>query len=158
MDAKLARARGAWRGRRALYLTPAGYTAGPGTMTDAILSAAGLTNAAAAPGFQAVPLEALVQHPPEAVVVAFFDARHLSHWAVGRRPILQRLVRERTIAMVPSDLSLCPAWFSADAALRIAAAASARPGDVALGSPSRTSSSKEIWSFSRTGESSRPER
>jgi iron complex transport system substrate-binding protein len=124
MDAKLARAKGAWQGRRALYLTPDGYTAGPGTMTDAILSAAGLTNAAAAPGFQAVPLEALVQHPPEAVVLAFFDAQHMSHWAVGRRPVLQRLVQGRTIATPPSDLSLCPAWFSADAALRIAAAAS----------------------------------
>ena len=123
MDAKLARAKGAWGGRRALYLTPDGYTAGQGTMTDAILSAAGLTNAAAAPGFQAVPLEAMVQHPPDAVVLAFFDARHVSRWSMGRRPILQRLVRDRTIATLPSDLLLCPAWFSADAALRIAAAA-----------------------------------
>jgi iron complex transport system substrate-binding protein len=122
MDAKLDRARGAWRGRRALYLTPDDYTAGPGTMTDAILSAAGLTNAAAAPGFQAVPLEALVQHPPQTVVLAFYDAQHMSHWAVGRRPILQQLVRERTIATLSGDLLLCPAWFSADAALRIAAA------------------------------------
>lgn len=126
MDAKLARARGAWKGRRALYLTPAGYTAGPGTMTDAILAAAGLTNAASTPGFQAVPLESLVQHPPEAVVLAFFDPQHVGHWAVGRRPILQRLVRGRTIATLSGDLSLCPAWFSADAALRIAD--NARPG------------------------------
>jgi iron complex transport system substrate-binding protein len=156
MDAKLDRARGAWRGRRALYLTPDDYTAGPGTMTDAILSAAGLTNAAAAPGFQAVPLEALVQHPPQTVVLAFHDAQHMSHWAVGRRPILQQLVRERTIATLPGDLSLCPAWFSADAALRIAAAARARPGEVAPGSPSRTRSSNESWSFSRFGKSSGP--
>jgi iron complex transport system substrate-binding protein len=123
MDAKLARAKDAWGGRRALYLTPDGYTAGQGTMTDAILSAAGLTNAAAAPGFQAVPLEAMVQHPPDAVVLAFFDARHMSRWSVGRRPILQRLVQGHTIATLPSDLLLCPAWFSADAALRIATAA-----------------------------------
>ncbi len=123
MDLKLARAKGAWGGRRALYLTPDDYTSGPGTMTDAILSAAGLTNAVSAPGFSAVPLEALVQHPPDAVVLAFFDPTHVSHWAVGRRPLVQRLIRGRTIATLSGDLMLCPAWFSADAALRIADAA-----------------------------------
>lgn len=143
MDAELARAKGAWKGKRALYLTPDGYTAGPGTMTDAVLTAAGLTNAASAPGFQAVPLEKLVQHPPEAVVLAFFDPQHMSHWAVGRRPILQRLVRGRTIATLPGDLSLCPAWFSADAALRIAEGAGAPSGEVVTGSPKRRRSSKE---------------
>jgi iron complex transport system substrate-binding protein len=120
MDAKLARASGAWGGRRALYLTPDGYTAGAGTMTDAILKAAGLTNAAPGPGFAAVPLEALVRRPPDAVVLAFFDPDHMSHWAMGRRPLVRQLVKGRTIATLSGDLMLCPAWFSADAALRIA--------------------------------------
>jgi iron complex transport system substrate-binding protein len=126
MDAKLARAKGAWRGRRALYLTPDGYTAGKGTMTDAILSAAGLTNAVTTPGFSAVPLETLVQSPPDAVVMAFFDPEHVGHWAMGRRPIVRKLVETRTVSTLTGDLMRCPAWFSADASLRIADAAGPR--------------------------------
>ena len=126
MDAKLAQARGAWGGRRALYLTSYAYTAGPGTMVDAILTAAGLTNAASAPGYSAVPLERLTLHPPDAVVLAFFDPQHLGRWAVGRRPLFRRLTEGRAIASLGGDVLLCPAWYSADAAVQIAAAARAR--------------------------------
>src|SRR5580658_3339991 len=45
MDAKLAQSRGAWAGARALYLTPGGFTAGPGTLVGAMMSAAGLVSA-----------------------------------------------------------------------------------------------------------------
>lgn len=127
MDAKLARAKGAWGGKRALYLTPAGYTSGAGTMTDAMLKAAGLTNATTAPGFQAVPLEKLALNPPEAVVLAFFDAEHMSRWSAGRRPLVQRLIKDRTIASLTGAELLCSAWFSADASLRIANLAPRRP-------------------------------
>src|SRR5690606_37559150 len=64
MDARLARAEGAWGGRRALYLTPGGVTAGPGTLVDAILRAAGITNAERRPGYRTVSLEELALHPP----------------------------------------------------------------------------------------------
>jgi iron complex transport system substrate-binding protein len=126
MDAKLARARGAWGGRRALYLTPYAYTAGPGTMVNAILRAAGLTNAASAPGYSAVPLERLTLDPPDAVVLAFFDPQHEGRWAVGRRPLFKRLTKGRVIARLGGDVLLCPAWYSADAAVEIAAAARVR--------------------------------
>jgi iron complex transport system substrate-binding protein len=126
MDAKLARAKGAWGGRRVLYLTSSAYTAGRGTMVDAMLSAAGLTNAAIAPGYSPVPLERLTLHPPDAVVLAFFDPRHEGRWAVGRRPLFRRLTQGRVIARLGGDVLLCPAWYSADAALQIAAAAPGR--------------------------------
>jgi iron complex transport system substrate-binding protein len=123
MDADLARARGAWAGRRALYLTPGGYTSGPGTLTDAILTAAGLTNAARRPGYSPVPLETLALAPPDALVLGFFDPAHVGGWSVGRRPLVQRLARDHAIAAIPSDLQLCPAWFAGKAALAIAAQA-----------------------------------
>jgi iron complex transport system substrate-binding protein len=41
MDGQIARSRGAWGGRGAIYLTPAGFTAGPQTLIDAVLTAAG---------------------------------------------------------------------------------------------------------------------
>jgi iron complex transport system substrate-binding protein len=123
MDAKLGYARGAWRGRKALYLTPSGYTAGPGTLVDQMLRAAGLTNAATAPGYSAVPLETLALDPPDALVLAFFDPGHMGRWYVGRRPLVRRLARSRTIATLSGDELRCPAWFAADAVVRIAAAA-----------------------------------
>ena len=123
MDAKLAKAKGAWGGRSALYLTPDLYTAGRGTMVDAILTSAGLTNAASAPGYDAVPLERLVLDPPDAVVLAFFDPRHTNRWAVGRRPLVRRIVEGRAIARLGGDVLLCPAWYSADAVAEIAASA-----------------------------------
>ena len=48
MDGQLAAAAGAWRGRRALYLTPGGFTAGRATLVGAMMRAAGMTDAAAA--------------------------------------------------------------------------------------------------------------
>lgn len=127
MDAALARASGAWASRPALYLTPSGFTAGPGTLSDAMLRAAGLTNSIKRSGYQPVPLEKLALSPPPAVVLGFFDPTHVSHWYVGRRPLVQELARTRAIASVPSDLLLCPAWFTAEAVSRIAAGASRRP-------------------------------
>jgi iron complex transport system substrate-binding protein len=73
MDRRLVRAAGAWKGRSALYLTPSGYTAGPGTLPDGILRAAGLTNVERRPGYNEVPLERFVLTPPDALVMAFFD-------------------------------------------------------------------------------------
>ncbi|MEO8114663.1 MAG: ABC transporter substrate-binding protein, partial [Phenylobacterium sp.] len=59
MDARLARAAGAWKGKQALYLTPSGVTAGRGTLVDAVLRAAGMSNAETRGGFQTVSLEGL---------------------------------------------------------------------------------------------------
>ncbi|MGH1559247.1 ABC transporter substrate-binding protein [Caulobacter segnis] len=60
MDAQLARSGGAGKGRPALYLTPGGYTAGSGTLIDAMLKSAGYANANTAPYFAPVSLERMV--------------------------------------------------------------------------------------------------
>lgn len=118
MDRRLARAAGAWKGKSALYLTPSGFTAGPGTLADGILRAAGLVNAERRPGYNEVPLERFVLDPPEAVVLAFFDTPTYasSSWAPGRHALMQERLRERAVASLPGRMIACANWGAAEAA------------------------------------------
>lgn len=119
MDARLAAAGHAWRGAPALYVTPSGFTAGAGTLTDAVLSAAGLRNLAQ-PGFAPVSLERLVLAPPALFVKAFYEAVRSDRRGPGRSAVLSRMMRGRTAAALPGSLMSCPAWFAAEAAGRLA--------------------------------------
>src|SRR5207249_9317723 len=125
MDSQLAASRGVWRGAGALYLTPSGYTAGQGTLIDAMLRAAGLNNLARGPGFQPVSLERLALTPPAALVQGFFDnvVDAFQRWSPGRQEVVRRLARERTIVSLPGAILGCPAWFAADGTLALARAA-----------------------------------
>jgi iron complex transport system substrate-binding protein len=125
MDGQLARAAGAWKGARALYLTPGGLTAGPGTLVDAALRAAGLTNAEARGGYRTISLERLALEPPQAVVLGFFDTFQLAgdSWGAGRHAVLRKVVRTRAIASLPGAMLGCPDWGAAEAAELLAARA-----------------------------------
>jgi iron complex transport system substrate-binding protein len=118
MDVQLARAAGAWGGVSALYLTPGGISAGPGTLVDAVLRSAGMTNAETRPGYQVISLEQLALRPPHRVVLGFFDTFQLSgeSWGVGRHQVLQRAVRGRVAASLPGSTLGCPDWTAAEAA------------------------------------------
>lgn len=124
MDADLARAKGAGRGRAAFYLTPGGYTAGPNTMIDAMLRAAGFTNASTQPYFSPAPLESLVLNPPKAVVLGFFDLTRAGadRWGPGRHAALRQATRGRVVASLPGAMLGCSAWFAADGARVLAEA------------------------------------
>ena len=100
MDAELAAAKGAWGGRRALYLTPGGLTAGSGTLVGAMMRSAGMTDAASSPGFASAPLESLVLHPPDAVVLGFFDHASSStqHWSLAGNAAVKAALRGRVAA------------------------------------------------------------
>ena len=125
MDIDLARASGAGRARAAFYLTPGGYTAGPNTMIDAMLRAAGFTNASTQPYFSPAPLEQLVLRPPKAVVLGFFDLTRAGadRWGPGRHMALRRATSGRVIAALPGAMLGCSAWFAADGARVLAEAA-----------------------------------
>lgn len=125
MDARLRRAAGAWAGARALYLTPGGATAGPGTLIDAVLRAAGMTNAEMRPGFQTVSLEGLALNRPPALVLGFFDTFQLAgdSWGLGRHRILRTAAREHAVASLPGALLGCPDWSAAEAAELLASRA-----------------------------------
>lgn len=125
MDARLDRARGAWKGAPALYFTPSGFTTGPGSLVDAMLRAAGMTNLATGSTWKPIPLERLVMHPPQAFVLGFFDtfAVAMQRWGPGRHSALKARLPGRTVASLPSAILGCPAWFAADGPELLARAA-----------------------------------
>ena len=125
MDAQLAASKGAWGGQSALYLTPSGFTAGEGTLINAVLAAAGLRSAPGRPGYAPVSLERLAMEPPARMVLGFFDdfTKAMERWGPGRHRVLDRLAGERTIGSLPGAIAGCPGWFAADGALALAKAA-----------------------------------
>jgi iron complex transport system substrate-binding protein len=107
--------------RMALYLTAGGFTAGKGTLMDAILAAAGLGNAAAKPFFAPVSVERIALFPPARFVLGFFDQPRGDWRGPGRHPVVQRAAKGRIAARLPSAALTCPAWFAADAAAMLKA-------------------------------------
>jgi iron complex transport system substrate-binding protein len=107
--------------RTALYLTAGGFTAGKGTLMDAILAAAGLGNAAGKPFFAPVSVERIALFPPARFVLGFFDQPRGDWRGPGRHPVVQRAANGRIAARLPSAALTCPAWFAADAAAMLKA-------------------------------------
>ncbi|WP_370650161.1 ABC transporter substrate-binding protein [Brevundimonas sp.] len=109
--------------RSALYLTAGGFTAGKGTLVDAILKAAGYTNAAAGPFFAPVSVERIALFPPTRFVLGFFDQARGDWRGPGRHPVVRRAASGRVAARLPAAALTCPAWFAADAAAMLKAGA-----------------------------------
>lgn len=123
MNSQLAGAKDAWRGRGGLYLSDGAYTAGKGTLIDAVLRASGLTNLAARPGYQPAPLERVMLNPPDVIVFGRFEAQGRGRWSPVRGETLARAVGGVRRVELPGALLGCPAWFAGEAAARLAAAA-----------------------------------
>jgi iron complex transport system substrate-binding protein len=98
---------------RALVWEPRGLTAGPGTLMDAVLRAAGLNNAAEG---GPVSLEALLRHPPDVLVVQTVAAYPSLATALLDHPALVGLPRRE----IPPALTICAGPFSAEAAAMLA--------------------------------------
>jgi iron complex transport system substrate-binding protein len=125
MDARLEAAAPLAHGSRrsALYLTAGGFTAGRGTLVDAILRAAGLVNTAAIRGFAPVSVERIALAPPARIVLGFFDQSRGDWRGPGRHPVVRAAARDRVVARLPAASLTCPAWFAADAAVMLKAGA-----------------------------------
>jgi iron complex transport system substrate-binding protein len=124
MDRQLAEAGQRPSGKTVAYLTPGGATAGPGTLVDAMLQAAGLKNAEAGPGYRTLSVERLALQPPEALVLGFFDAFSLERaWWSPARSAPMLAARGRAMASLPGAVLSCPAWFASDGAVTLARAA-----------------------------------
>lgn len=96
-------------GVRALVWEPRGLTAGPGTLMDAVLHAAGMTNASDG---SRVSLEALLRHPPDLLVVPTAAAYPSLATSLLDHPALAGLPRRA----IPPALTICAGPFSAAAA------------------------------------------
>lgn len=118
MQARLAQASSSGAGpSSAMYLTPGGFTAGSGTLVDAILKAAGFSNLAGSPGYAPVSIERVALSPPRRFILGFFDLFRSDWRGPGRHPVVQRAANGRVAARLPAAALTCPAWFAADAAV-----------------------------------------
>ena len=108
----------------ALIYQVGGSVSGPGSLADAILTAAGLRNMSAAyrlsRGGQ-VPLESLVAKPPDLLVLASQEDEYRSALADNlRHPIIRRLRERGAFIELPWRLWLCGTPHIADAIERLA--------------------------------------
>ncbi len=113
MDATLAALPHPTRTVQALVWEPRGLTEGPGTLMDAVLRAAGLSNASHG---GRVGLEALLRHPPDLLVLPAAPTYPSLATALLQHPALADLPR-RTL---PPALTICAGPFSAEAAAMLA--------------------------------------
>ncbi|MCY3595964.1 MAG: ABC transporter substrate-binding protein [Rhodospirillales bacterium] len=125
MKARLAAIAAAPGGARALYMTPAGVTAGPGTLIHDILAAAGLRNFQQAPGWHPIPLERLAYAQPDLVAAGFFDAMtgFTGAWSSARHPVARRQLGGQDVVFLEGAWIACGGWFVMDAVEALA-----RPG------------------------------
>ena len=123
MDARLQRARVHTPGTRALYVTPAGFTAGPGTLVHHLFTAAGLDNFQSLPGWRPIPLEGLAYETPDVIAEATFGtgANHDDAWTPFRHPVARRAIRSLPVAALDGATTSCGGWFLADAVAALAA-------------------------------------
>ena len=123
MDARLRAARVHSPGTRALYVTPAGYTAGPETLVHGLLTAAELDNFERRPGWHPIPLEHLAYETPDVVAAATFGdgTNHDDAWTAYRHPVTRRAMRSVPTTVVDGATTACGGWFLADAVTALAA-------------------------------------
>lgn len=113
---------------RAAYITPGGITAGQNTFVNDIIKQAGFTSFAEEInliGWQPLPLEALIQNPPDVIIGSFFDMKklHVSNWSLSRHHRIQKMIDSIPSILVPGRYLSCNGIFSADAAEYIQSAA-----------------------------------
>jgi len=112
-------------GPRALYVSPGGGGAGADTYVDEVLSLAGFRNLQADLGYvgwSRVPLEELVETPPDVIVMSFFETTDPSLLdSFSRHPLFRRMVDRTPIISVPAASWVCAGPYMLDAAEQLAA-------------------------------------
>jgi iron complex transport system substrate-binding protein len=125
MDARLAAIEREGPTVRALVYEPGGHTAGAGTLTHELLTAAGLHNMAQdlmSGSYGALPLELVISSPPDLLIVDNAYPEQTSRaQSLLRHPALRALEGRTSVRTIPSRLWLCPGPWIAEAAERLAA-------------------------------------
>lgn len=119
LEQKLTNSEG--RKLRAAYIAPGGVTAGKNTFVNDIIKLAGLASLSeefGLVGWQTLPLEALVQHPPDIIIGSFFNQEniHVSHWSLSRHDRVRNMLDSIPTIFVPGRYLSCNGIFSVDAA------------------------------------------
>ncbi|HYC06046.1 MAG TPA: ABC transporter substrate-binding protein [Azospirillaceae bacterium] len=129
MDGRLAEAADAARGSArptALTFAPGGFTAGGGTLSAAVMEAAGLSNYAAGKGLQGygyLPVESVAEAPPDLLVAdTDQEARPSLAGRLLSHPALDRAVPAGSRLKMEPGLVTCGGPFTAEAVTRLAEA------------------------------------
>jgi len=103
--------------REVLYMTPAGVTAGEGTLVHELFVAAGLRNFQDRPGWNPLPLERLAYDRPDLIAAAFFESQtnHVDNWSAARHPVAQAQLLELPVVPLEGAWTSCGGWFLIDA-------------------------------------------
>ena len=103
--------------REVLYMTPAGVTAGEGTLVHELFVAAGLENFQDRPGWNPLPLERLAYDRPDLIAAAFFESKtnHVDNWSAARHPVARAQLRELPVVPLEGAWTSCGGWFLIDA-------------------------------------------
>jgi len=109
---------------RTAYIAPGGITAGKNTFVDNIIKLAGLLPVAeqfGLNGWQPLPLEALIQKPPDLIITSFFnqDDIHISGWSLTRHHRIRKMLDTIPTIMVPGRYLSCNGSFTVEAAAYI---------------------------------------
>ena len=110
--------------REVLYMTPAGVTAGEGTLVHELFVAAGLENFQDRPGWNPLPLERLAYDQPDLIAAAFFESKtnHVDNWSAARHPVARAQLRELPVVALEGSWTSCGGWFLLDAVEALATA------------------------------------
>ena len=110
--------------REVLYMTPAGVTAGEGTLVHELFVAAGLENFQDRPGWNPLPLERLAYERPDLIAAAFFESQtnHVDNWSAARHPVAQAQLLELPVVPLEGAWTSCGGWFLIDAVEALAQA------------------------------------
>jgi len=110
---------------RALYVVPGGGGAGADTFIDEVIRLGGFENLQAELGFAGwgrIPLERLIENPPDVIIMTFFDTSDPSLLdGFGRHPRFRELIETTPIITVPAAPWLCAGPYLLDAAEYLAA-------------------------------------
>lgn len=110
--------------RLALYQTPGGYSAGPGTIIDAVMTLNGLRNITTAEGWPRHDPERLFLGPPDILLASFFNAPYYSRGSDISSRQLQRISGQKKIPVitVPGAMWACATWTVSEAAEHLSSA------------------------------------
>jgi iron complex transport system substrate-binding protein len=108
----------------ALVYEPNGLTTGPGTLTDDLLTTAGLKNLASeltGASYGAVPLERVITASPRLLILDDSYTKSSSRaQSILRHPAFRALEGRTSLFRIPSRLWLCPGPWVAEAVERLA--------------------------------------
>lgn len=101
------------QGRRVIYYTPSGYSAGKGTFIADMLETLGFTLAFDQKGFFSISPETLLGLEADAYALGFYDDIHSARRAPGRNPAVMKKIQSRPHIQLPGTAIACSAWYSA---------------------------------------------